>query len=94
MEATPFVEFFREHPWRGDGLVALIHRNAPRTPASRKLDDVEDAIRSDFIRAVVLGDFLADEHDVRVAFDFLGKGLVEGFAVFDEWELISPGSPE
>ncbi len=37
-----------------------------------------------FVGAVVLGDLLADEDDVGIAFDFLGKRLVEGFAVFDE----------
>ena len=37
-----------------------------------------------FVGPVVLGDLLADEDYVRIAFDFLGKRLVKCFAVFDE----------
>ena len=32
-----------------------------------------------------MGDFLTHEDDVGIALDFLGKGLVQGVAVFDEW---------
>ena len=36
---------------------------------------------ADFVGAVVLGHFLAHEHDAIVALHFFGEGLVEGFAV-------------
>ena len=46
----------------------------------RRIDDALVAVffpeaLGDFVGAVVLGDFLADEDDVRVALDFLGEGL-------------------
>ena len=37
-----------------------------------------------FVGAIILRDLLADEDDVGIAFDFLGKCLVESVAVFDE----------
>ena len=37
-----------------------------------------------YARPVVLSDLLANEDHVRIAFDFLGKRLVKGFAIFDE----------
>ena len=38
-----------------------------------------------FISAVVLGDFLAHEHDIGVALDFFGEGLVESVTVVNQW---------
>ena len=38
----------------------------------------------DFVGTVELGDFFAHDDDVGVAFDFLGEGVAEGFAVGDD----------
>ena len=37
----------------------------------------------DFVRAVVLGDFLAHEEDVLIALHLLGHGLAESFSVLN-----------
>ena len=36
------------------------------------------------VSAIILRDLLADEDDVGIAFDFLGKCLIESVAIFDK----------
>ena len=57
--------------------------------ADRRVDDAFRAVLGqhalgDLVGAVELGDFLAQQDDVRVALDFLGHGGPEGFAVGDD----------
>ena len=58
--------------------------------ADRRIDDafVAEALPEafgDFVGSVVAGDFLAHDDDIFIAEDFLGEGVVQGFAVGDEW---------